>query len=340
MLPPQNHVAWKACITALHAVAISATILRIRIRWRGAKLWWDDYLAAAAMLIDVAFVVSFWWMFEVLDAWSSMASSVTKLGWMNIMMYFSIFWISRVSLALSIARVFPAGTVARKSLIVMAALFFIFFIFACILNGSLCIWSPAMYPPGSIILEEYRNCQPGTPRYFLAGGLTASVDFLSDILAIIVPLTFLWRITLPPSERRLVHGAVSATILTTLSSVVTCVFWYAHIDMGPDFRIIMAGILQQQAAMSLITCNLLVVVTYWWRKVCRRNQLTPRRYRHNDPNIPTSKTSSESPSSASGSRSDGAGNGGSSRLPDDLTFTPITPLGAESAGSPIWAEAS
>ncbi|KAH6910332.1 hypothetical protein BKA70DRAFT_1560933 [Coprinopsis sp. MPI-PUGE-AT-0042] len=324
MLPPQNHVAWKACITALHAVAVSATILRIRIRWRGAKLWWDDYLAAAAMLIDVALAVSFWLMFEVLDDWSSIASSVTKLAWMNIMMYFSIFWISRVSLALSIAR----------------ALFFIFFIFACILGGSLCIWSPAIYPPGAIILEEYKNCQPGTPRYVLAGGLTASVDFLSDILAISVPLTFLWRITLPPSERRLVHGAVSATILTTLSTVVTCVFWYAHIDMGPDFRIIIAGILYQQAAMSLITCNLLVVVTYWWRKVCRRNQLTPRRYRHNDPNIPTSKTSSESPSSASGSRTDGAGNGGSSRLPDDLTFTPITPLGAESAGSPIWAEAS
>jgi hypothetical protein len=194
-----------------------------------------------------------------------------------------------------------------------------------------------------------------------------AVDFLSDILAIIVPLRFLWRISLPPSERRLVHGAISATVLTALSGVVTCVFWYAPIDLGQDFRIIAAAVLHQQvyyspknvahtdikidqAAMSLIICNLLVVVTYWWRKMYRRDRPTPRRYRHNDPNIPTSKTSSQSPSSASHSRRENAGDGaelstdlmrtcnleGSSRLADNLTFTPITPLSAESASNPMW----
>lgn len=103
--------------------------------------------------------------------------------------------------------------------------------------------------------------------------------------------------------------------------------------------------------MSLIICNLLVIVTYWWRKVYRRDRPTPRRYRHNDPNIPTSKTSTESPPSASISQSANQGNGvnlstdpmasfnleGSSRLPDNLTFTPITPLSLESASNPIWA---
>ncbi|KAH6910339.1 hypothetical protein BKA70DRAFT_1147351 [Coprinopsis sp. MPI-PUGE-AT-0042] len=341
MLPPQSHVAWKVCITALHAVAISVAVLRIRIRWRGAKLWWDDYIAAAAMLINVAFAIAFWFAVKTLHAGPPMTPSFTKLGRMSVMMYLSIFWMSRVSLALSISRVFPAGTVARKSLLAMAALFFILFAFSCALIGSFCIWSPSIYPPDMDILAEYQNCQPGTLRYFLVGGATATVDFLSDIVAIIVPLRFLWRITLPPSERRLVHGAISATILTALSSVVTCVFWYARIDLGQDFRIIVAGVIHQQAAMSLIICNLLVVVTYWWRKVYRRNRPTPRRYRHNDPNIPTSETSSRSPSSVTGSRSDGAGYASSSRLPDDLTFTPITPLGAESASNPsIWTEPS
>ncbi|KAH6910347.1 hypothetical protein BKA70DRAFT_1466904, partial [Coprinopsis sp. MPI-PUGE-AT-0042] len=264
MLPPQNYVAWKVCITVLHGVAISATVLRICIRWKDAKLWLDDYVAAATMLIDIAFAITFWLMFGT-HAGSSMTLSVTKIGWLNVVVYFFIFWMSRVSLALSIARVFPPGTVARKSLIAMAALFFFFCIFACVLNGSLCIWSPAIYPPEMMRFGEYKNCQPGTLRYFLAGGITAAVDFLSDILAIIVPLTFLWRITLPPSERRLVHGSISATTLTALSGVVTCVFWYAPIDLGQDFRIIVAGAIHQQAAISLIICNLLVVVTYWWR---------------------------------------------------------------------------
>ncbi|KAH6908837.1 hypothetical protein BKA70DRAFT_1188675 [Coprinopsis sp. MPI-PUGE-AT-0042] len=352
MLPPQNYVAWKVCITVLHGLAIGATVLRIWIRWKDAKLWWDDYVAAATMLMDVAFAITFWLMFGT-HAGSSMTLGVTEIGWLNIAAYFLIFWASRVSLALSIARVFPAGTMARRSLVAMVALFFFFCIFTCVLDGSLCIWSPAIYPPEMMRFGEYKNCQPGTLRYSLAGGITVAAHFLSDIMAIIVPLIFLWRITLPPSERRLVHGAVSANTLTALSGGVACAFWYAQIDLGQDFRIIVAGAIHQQAAICLISCNLLVVVTYWWRKVYRRNRPTPRRYRYNDPNIPTSKTSSESPSSdASASRSNNARNGkdlslslrqsfhleASSRLPANLSFTPITPLSAESASSPVWAD--
>jgi hypothetical protein len=79
-LPPQNYLAWKGehsplrialsqgrlttrrllvCITALHTAAISATVLRIRIRWKYAKLWWDDYVAAAITLVDVPFALMF-----------------------------------------------------------------------------------------------------------------------------------------------------------------------------------------------------------------------------------------------------------------------------------------
>ncbi|KAH6914773.1 hypothetical protein BKA70DRAFT_554589 [Coprinopsis sp. MPI-PUGE-AT-0042] len=346
-VPPQNYLAWKVCITALHAVAISATVLRIRIRWRRAKLWWDDYVAAAAMLVTVVFAITFWLLFGSY-AGAPTPLIYTKLNWLNLALYFSIFWSSRVSLALSIARVFPAGTVARKALLAMAVLFVTLLIIISVLIGSLCAWSPSIYPPGTIILEEYANCQPGTMRYLLAGGIGAAADFLSDIMGIVVPLAFLWRISLPPNERRLVHGSIWATLITTMSGVVACVFWYAPIDLGKDYQIIVSGIRHQQAATSLIICNLLVVVTYWWRKAYRRNGPAPRRYRHNDPNIPTSRTSSQSPSVASGSRSDD-GDGSSinprsslhpedtSRFPENLTFTPITPLSAESGSNPVWA---
>ncbi|KAH6914774.1 hypothetical protein BKA70DRAFT_554745 [Coprinopsis sp. MPI-PUGE-AT-0042] len=349
MLPPQNYLAWKVCITVLQAVAISVTVLRIRIRWKDAKLWWDDYVAAASMLVDVVFAITFWLLF------GSYAGAPTpliyaKFSWLTVVLYFSIFWSSRVSLALSIARVFPAGTVARKTLLAMAVLFFGLFIITSVLVGSICSWSPSIYPPETTIFVEYANCPPGTLRYLLAGGIAAAVDFLSDIMGIVVPLAFLWCISLPPNERRLVHGAIWATLLATLSGVVACVFWYAPIDLGKDYQIIVVGVRHQQAATSLIICNLLVVVTYWWRKVYRRNGPAPRRYRHNDPNIPTSKTS-QSPSVASGSRSDDGGGSstdprrpldleGSSRLPDNLTFTPITPLSAESASNPVWAISS
>ncbi|KAH6914739.1 hypothetical protein BKA70DRAFT_1396146 [Coprinopsis sp. MPI-PUGE-AT-0042] len=378
MLPPQNYLAWKGeqkplsintqyptmtprpcnlqrkssripvSLTALHVVAISATVLRIRIRWRGAKLWWDDHLAAGTALVDVIFALTFWLAYGT-HAGSIMPLSATRTGWLNLACYFSIYWVSRVSLALSIARVFPPGTVARKTLLAMAAIFASCGIFNCLIAGSLCLWSPSIYPPGTdLFLEEYKNCQPGNLRHKITGGVMAAVDFPSDILGIILPLKFLWRVSLPTNERRLVHGAISASIVTTLSGVVSCVFWFVVTDGGKDVQILMDGVRHQQAVLSVIGCNLLVVVTYWWRKVHRENRPT-RRYRHNDPNIPTSKTSSQSPPVTSGSRYHNEGNGtnssinpgrsfdleSSSQLPNDLTLTPITPLSAESASSSI-----
>jgi hypothetical protein len=69
---------------------------------------------------------------------------VTDSGVLNTALYHLIFWISRVSLALSIARVFPTGTLARKALIAMAIAFFGFCIFTSTFGASLCLWSPSV----------------------------------------------------------------------------------------------------------------------------------------------------------------------------------------------------
>ncbi|KAH6891833.1 hypothetical protein BKA70DRAFT_1201425 [Coprinopsis sp. MPI-PUGE-AT-0042] len=349
MLPPQNYLAWKVCVTVLHVVAICSTVLRVRIRWKDARLWWDDYVAAATALVDVVFVITYWLLFGT-HAESTTPLTVTKSCVLNMALYFPIFWSSRVSLALSTARVFPPGTLARRTLITMAVLFFGLCIFTFTLNGAICIWPASIYSLEMIPWEEFRNCQPGTMRFYLAVGITAATEFLSDIMSIVIPLKFLWRLTLPPTEQRLIRGAILATLLTAFCGVATCIFWFKVTDLGKDFRVIVAGVRHQQAAASLFVCNLLVVVTYWWRKVHRKNGPTPRRHGHNDPNIPTSKTSSQSPYVVSGSRSSHVGVGSStdlrrsvnpassSRLPDNLSFTPITPLGAGSSINPVWTE--
>jgi hypothetical protein len=193
---------------------------------------------------------------------------------LNSALYFNIFWTSRISLALSVARVFPAGTVARKSLIAMAALFFGFGVFVSAGGAYLCLTSPPIYPADKMVIPEYKNCQHGDLRYTLVGGVTAAsasfilafrmersyslvVEFLSDIIGTITPLVFLWRISLPPKERRLVHGAISMTVLTALSSVVTCAFWLAGGAIGKDFQVIMDGVRHQQVWSILRICTIL-----------------------------------------------------------------------------------
>ena len=98
------------------------------------------------MVVDIAFAVFLWLMFGTRGTVHALAHSqpqlkhllqvsstnlpqiFLKLSWLHIVLYFVILWISRVSLALSIARVFPIGTLARKSLVAMA----IFFLFLCL----------------------------------------------------------------------------------------------------------------------------------------------------------------------------------------------------------------
>jgi hypothetical protein len=194
--------------------------------------------------------------------------SIADSGMLNSALYFHIFWTSRLSLALSVARVFPTGTMARKSLIAMAALFLGFCVFVSVAGASLCFAFPPLDISEKIAIPEYRNCQPGNLRYTIVGGLTAAcasfiivfnmersyphvVEFLSDIIGTITPLVFLWHISLPPKERRLVHGAISMTLLTALSSVVTCAFWFAGPDIGKDFQVVMDGVRHQQVRFIL-----------------------------------------------------------------------------------------
>jgi hypothetical protein len=79
------------------------------------------------------------------------------------------------------------------------------------------------------------------------------VEFSSDIIGAIVPLVFLWRISLPEKERRLVHASVSATLLTALGGVVNCTFWFKGADLGVDVQIVQDGVRHQQVRPVLHT---------------------------------------------------------------------------------------
>jgi hypothetical protein len=65
---------------------------------------------------------------------------------------------------------------------------------------------------------------------------------VSDLVGTFIPLKLLWRISLPPKERRLIHGAISASLITAVSGVVTFVFWISVEHVGPDVQIVFDGV--------------------------------------------------------------------------------------------------
>ena len=64
-------------------------------------------------------------------------------------------------------------------------------------------------------------------QFFLA-------DLIADILLFLAPSFMLRKIKLPKDQRRLILAAFSASILTLLSAIVFCIFWYGRLDLGPD----------------------------------------------------------------------------------------------------------
>lgn len=91
----------------------------------------------------------------------------------------------------------------------------------------------------------------------------------------------LWDVRLPAHERRLIRALFSASILTTLVSVVHTLFVIGptHLLEGVSANLEVCVIswhafqttdVLSQAAVSLIVCNLLVVVTFLYRVCLRR----------------------------------------------------------------------
>ncbi|EAU91445.2 hypothetical protein CC1G_01934 [Coprinopsis cinerea okayama7 len=265
MLPPQSYIAWKVCLTILHAVAASSTFLRLWVRFQTRKMWWDDYVAGFTLLLDIAYAIMLWFRFHVPNPTREQELDTIGISWVHSLLYFTIVWSSRVSLSLAIARIFNPGTRVRQWLLALTGSFVAAYVTVCLLTGLTCA-SGADWPKFQF---DYRWCKTGLGGYYISGLVSICFDFIADILLVVCPLILLWRVNLPTIERSLVLVAFSASIFTALAAVVFCIFWYGTFDVGPDRRILMAGAAHIQAAVSLIVCNFLVNIMYVWRCCCR-----------------------------------------------------------------------
>ncbi|KAH9485639.1 hypothetical protein JR316_0002549 [Psilocybe cubensis] len=105
------------------------------------------------------------------------------------------------------------------------------------------------------------------------GALVGLYATMVYFLLVISPLTMLWKIKLPRTQRRLVLALFSSSLVPLLASVVYCVIWGLSSRIGPDFLLILRIMSQLQAGISLLVCNLLVVTMLFYRIV--RREIVP-----------------------------------------------------------------
>ncbi|TFK31031.1 hypothetical protein BDQ12DRAFT_763373, partial [Crucibulum laeve] len=225
-----------------HGLALVMTIFRLWHRKRAGRLWWDDFYALlAAIFIIPLMATSLTWPIP------TRKDPSLYIFWRlsALLSYTLCLWTSRISVGVTIVRLLPEGKL-RKVAKCITGIFGVFCSALVLQKVFMC---------GSFARNKYAQCQ--IPSWIAPIELTT--DLLGDLWLIGSPAYMLFNMKLPRNHRYLILAIFTSGIFTAAASVAHCIF---IILKRPRAIGTSAAI---QAAISLIVCNLLVVVTYIYR---------------------------------------------------------------------------
>ncbi|KAF9241293.1 hypothetical protein BU15DRAFT_44932, partial [Melanogaster broomeanus] len=224
-----------------NGVAILVTVFRLMYRWYMSTFWWEDGWAAFALAFDIGCLVAIWMQIPSqnpnqpprIDVMSNWIFSVTLT---------CIIWCARMSILCSIVRIANPSPKLRRVAYCIAALFLVLGI--------------------ALVTQKLVICQQNRCRFTSDVAITQLVtDIVSDAILVAAPVRFLRDVRLPQKRRILILSAFSASILITGVTILHS----ALLLQAPTTGTIIIGVVK--AALSLLVCNALVLVTFVYR-VC------------------------------------------------------------------------
>ncbi|KAJ8592509.1 hypothetical protein M405DRAFT_46246 [Rhizopogon salebrosus TDB-379] len=249
-------------VTTFHILAIIISTFRLAYRQSKHLLWWDDAFTAAAMITDGMTLVLVWLVMAPPPFHESDQVRVAA-RWSMIFSFTTSLWLARLSIVFSIMRLAPREHRMRKIAKWSAAIFAGLCIVLLIQKTYICAHDASWYHNQRII-----DCRLGSS----VAAVQFATDFVSDIALVFMSTRLLREIHLPMGQRILIISVFSTSIIISLVSIV-------HVIFAAQTDVYMQSITAQlELALSLIVCNLLVIVTYIYR-VFRRADLDADRRR-------------------------------------------------------------
>ncbi|KJA23503.1 hypothetical protein HYPSUDRAFT_184904 [Hypholoma sublateritium FD-334 SS-4] len=253
------NIALDVIVTFLHATAIALTVMRLKYRKRTNRLWWDDFTVFLAVVLDCGYVITLWFPYTTSGSILHSGTALIARYWLTLMLFFVVIWLTRISIALAIARVFSTWEPFRKFAIGLTLLFVTFFVVISGYFVKLCSKKNAIQVFSSGQSSSW-NAQCGWTDELK---ITISVaNLVSDLLLVATPLYKLWRVNLPKRQRRLILGGFTASIMTTIPTIGCVVFQFAPASWEPARQDIRVKLSFFESGNSILACNLLVVITY------------------------------------------------------------------------------
>ncbi|KAL0578833.1 hypothetical protein V5O48_003157 [Marasmius crinis-equi] len=259
---PFDYPPSRALVTIFHSLAIIFTLVRLARRFRIRRVSWDDAWALVSMLLVAAFLGMDWERLRYhLPDWETVQAQppadiaafhdrLILFYRLSLGLYSSIVWCSRISLSLSIARILPPSRL-RLTANSLAVFCLVAGIILTVIKPFLCT---VLFPPRVPFPNTF--CRPGNGTVF---SVQAAGDVISSVLLVIIPIYALRYTDIPSCERRLIVTLFASTSLTLASCLVHAVY----IAEKKQYRMALSSRLE--AAISVMVCNLLVVVTSLYR---------------------------------------------------------------------------
>ncbi|KAI0634878.1 hypothetical protein C8Q77DRAFT_1055091 [Trametes polyzona] len=237
--------------TILPAFGVFLTLLRLYYRWTRRHLGWDDAWAAFAGLCSVFLCAGAWTRSDTPATGPFHHSPhVRVIGYYMLNVSFTcLLWAARMSILFSIIRLIPYLMALRLHAYICAGLFGLMWVALVIQKLIVCETNTAWkHSPGvQCVLGE------------AVGGLELATDLLADIILVFLPMRLLWRISLSFGKRVLLQAIFSASMFTSIVSIVHGVYVFGS---NRNAEGILAHI---EASTALIVCNLAVLLTWLMR---------------------------------------------------------------------------
>ncbi|KAJ8580188.1 hypothetical protein M405DRAFT_938855 [Rhizopogon salebrosus TDB-379] len=215
-----------------HSIAILSTIFRLVYRGWTRRFWYEDAWAAFALIADVLCLACIW-----------VDSSISS--WTLAVTFPSVLWAARMSIIFSIIRVTEntVTKVHRKITYLIAVSF-------------ACMWTALLVQKLGVC--HFHSCHMGKPVAFSQ----LITDIVADAALVITPLHLWKNVGLSRNRKIMVLSAFSSSLLLTAVTIAHSVTLIRPPTHG---TLILA---HAKVALSLVICNLLVIVTFAYRVFC------------------------------------------------------------------------
>ncbi|KAJ7587107.1 hypothetical protein C8J56DRAFT_91685 [Mycena floridula] len=238
--------------TVLHVFAILITAFRIQRRIHIRKFWWDDFWALVSWILEIIMLAL---LFAQPAAFlKGIKSQLIAFAWLSPLVYTLVVWTTRISISSSITRILAPSTKTRKMSIAMTVSLFAMLCGVLIGKIWLCAKDSSWHNTPSV------SC-PSAPSVTI---FQLTTDVVSSVALAVFPLLVLWHVDLPHKERVLILTIFAASILLTGSSTLHAVYAFGPSNLQRRIELF-ALTAHFEAAVSLMVCNLLVVVTRCYR---------------------------------------------------------------------------